>query len=70
MDFGCSYHMFPYRGWFGTYKPYYGGTVLKGNSSACNTIGIKIIKIKMFNGMVRTLGDVRHVPDLKKNYFH
>ncbi|KAK2979458.1 hypothetical protein RJ640_015087 [Escallonia rubra] len=30
--------------------------------------GIGTIKIKMFNGIVRTLGDVRYIPDLKKNF--
>ncbi|KAG9454464.1 hypothetical protein H6P81_007368 [Aristolochia fimbriata] len=36
-------------------------------SSACNTVGMGIIKIKMFNGIVRTLANVRYVPELKKN---
>ncbi|KAK2997449.1 hypothetical protein RJ639_025454 [Escallonia herrerae] len=30
-------------------------------------MGIGTIKIKMFDGIVRTLGDVRYIPDLKKN---
>ncbi|KAK2998642.1 hypothetical protein RJ639_023717 [Escallonia herrerae] len=30
-------------------------------------MGISTIKIKMFDGIVRTLGDVRYIPDLKKN---
>jgi len=29
--------------------------------------GVGIVKIKMFDGIVMTLTDVRHVPDLKKN---
>ncbi|KAK2966230.1 hypothetical protein RJ640_008213 [Escallonia rubra] len=35
------------------------------DSSKVNGIGA--IKIKMFDGIVRTLGDVRYIPDLKKN---
>jgi hypothetical protein len=38
-----------------------------GNDATCTIIGIKTIKIKMFDGVVRTLGEVRHVPDVKKN---
>ena len=30
-------------------------------------VGIETIRIKMFDGVVFTLGDVRHVPDLKRN---
>ncbi|KAK3032792.1 hypothetical protein RJ639_035895 [Escallonia herrerae] len=30
-------------------------------------MGIGTIKIKIFDGIVRTLGDVRYIPDLKKN---
>ena len=28
---------------------------------------MNFFQIKMFDSVVRTLGDVRHVPDLKKN---
>lgn len=38
-----------------------------GNNTSYKVIGIGNIIIKMFNGVVRTLCDVRHVPNLKKN---
>ena len=38
-----------------------------GNEASCKVIGIENIKIKMFDAVVRTLCDVRHVPDLRKN---
>ena len=38
-----------------------------GNHATCKVIGIGTIKIKMFDGIVKTLGSVRHVPALKKN---
>lgn len=37
------------------------------NDAACKVVGIGAIKIKMFNGVIRTLTEVRHVPNLKKN---
>ena len=38
-----------------------------GNDATCPIIGIDTVKIKMFDGIVRVLSNVRHVPDLKKN---
>jgi hypothetical protein len=38
-----------------------------GNDMACKIVGIRTIKIKMHDGIVRTLTEVRHVPGLKKN---
>ena len=38
-----------------------------GNGVACKTVGIGSIRMKMVDRQVRTLKDVRHVPDLKKN---
>lgn len=58
LNSGCSYHMCHYREWFDTYNPYNGGTVLIDNNAACKTIGIWIIKVKMFDGMVRALREV------------
>jgi hypothetical protein len=38
-----------------------------GNDMACKIVGIKTIKIKTDNGIVRTLIELRHVLELKKN---
>ena len=43
------------------------GAVLMGNNASCKVVGIGTFLIKMFDGVVRTLGDVKHVPDLKGN---
>lgn len=37
------------------------------NDASCKNFGIGTIKIKMFDGVVRALCDVWHVPKLKKN---
>jgi len=67
LNSGCSYHICPHRDWFVTYQPIDGGNVLMGNNMPCKTIGTGSIKIRMHDGIVRTLSNVRHVPDLKKN---
>ena len=37
-----------------------------GNDVVCKTVGNNI-RMRMFDGQVRTLTNVRHIPDLKKN---
>ena len=59
--------MTPNRDWFNTYRLVNSGYVLMGNDVSCKVVGIGNIRIKMFDGVVRTLCDVRHVPDLRKN---
>ena len=59
--------MCPNKDMFDQYESISGGSVLIENNSTCKTIGIDNIKISMFDSIVRTLTDVRHVPDLKKN---
>ncbi|GJV18246.1 transposable element [Tanacetum coccineum] len=67
MDFACSFNMSPNRDWFMTYEEFDGGHVFMGNDSPCKVVGIGTIRINMHDGVVRTLTDVRHVPDIKKN---
>ncbi|KAG8472188.1 hypothetical protein CXB51_036924 [Gossypium anomalum] len=67
LDSGCTFHMSPNRGWFITYETMSEGVILMGNNASCKIASVGIIKVKMFDGVVRTLSDVRHVPELKKN---
>ncbi|KAK3043400.1 hypothetical protein RJ639_001979 [Escallonia herrerae] len=52
---------------FATYRSFDGGKVLMGNDVTCKVVVIGSIHIRMHDGIVRTLTDVRHVPELKKN---
>ena len=67
LDFGCTFHMTPNWDYLAAYKPTHKGAVLMGNNAYCKVAGIGTILIKKFNGVVRTLGDLKHVPDLKRN---
>ncbi|KAG8491630.1 hypothetical protein CXB51_014990 [Gossypium anomalum] len=67
LDSGCTFHMSPNRDWFITYETVSKGVVLMGNNASCKIADVGTIKVKMFDGVVRTLSDVRHVPELKKN---
>jgi len=39
-----------------------------GNDAVCKTVSIDNICMRMFDGQVQTLTNVRHVPNLKKNF--
>ena len=58
--------MCPNWDWFSTYKTSKRG-MLMGNNASCKIVGIGIVRIKMFDRVRRTLGDVRHVLDLRRN---
>jgi hypothetical protein len=57
----------PNRDWFDTYRLVNSSIVTIGNGAHCKSIGIGNIRIKMFDGVVRTLCDVRHVLEVEKN---
>ena len=59
--------MCPKREWLSTYKPFDGGSVLLGNNTVCKLIGIINIRMRMFDGQTRTLMNVRHFSDLRKD---
>ncbi|KAG8474939.1 hypothetical protein CXB51_031653 [Gossypium anomalum] len=67
LDSGCTFHMSPYRDWFTTYETLSEGVILMGNNASCKIAGVGTIKVNMFDGVIRTLSDMRHVPELKRN---
>ena len=67
LDSACSYHMTPKKDWFNTCMSVNSCSVLMGNDTSCKVARIGNIRIKMFDGVVKTLCDVRHVLDLRKN---
>ena len=67
LDSACTFHMMPNRDWFVTFQEIDGGKVLMGNDGACSIVGKGMVQIKMVDGIVRTLTDVRYVLELRKN---
>ena len=59
--------MCPNWDWFSTYETMSIGVVLMRNNASCKIDGIRTVIIKIFDGVVKTLGDVRHIPNLKRN---
>ncbi|KAJ9563977.1 LOW QUALITY PROTEIN: hypothetical protein OSB04_009137 [Centaurea solstitialis] len=67
LDTGGAFHMTPHKEWFSSYEKVATGSVSMGNDMPCDVVGIGSVSIKMHDGIVRTLTDVRHVPEMKKN---
>jgi len=59
--------MCPNKDWFTTYQALDGGKVLLGNNAPSKVVNIGTVRIKMFDRIMRTLTNVKHVPELKKN---
>jgi len=66
LDSACTLHMTFRKDWFSSYEKS-GGTVVMGNNATCAIVGIGSVRVRCHDGVVRTITQVRHVPDLKKN---
>ncbi|KAH9718032.1 Integrase catalytic domain-containing protein [Citrus sinensis] len=64
---GATYHLCPIKEWFMDFRNLESGAVVMGNDQPCRTMGIGTIRLKIFDGMVRELKEVRFVLALKKN---
>ena len=67
LDSGATYHVCPRREWFSSFEKIDSGVVIMGNDHSCQVEGVGTVRIKMCDGMVREVDDVRYVPQLKKN---
>ena len=67
LDSGATFHVTPRRDWFASFEKVDGGVVVMGNDQSCGVCGIGTVRIRMHDGVVRELKDVRFVPQLKKN---
>ncbi|KAG8501429.1 hypothetical protein CXB51_003743 [Gossypium anomalum] len=57
LDSGCTFHMSPNRDLFTTYETVSEGVVLMGNNASCKIASVETIKVKMFDGVFKTLSD-------------
>lgn len=66
LDSGATFHVTPNREWFSSFIKFE-GEVLMGNHHSCSIVGIGNIRLKLHDGMIRELKNVRCVPSMKKN---
>ena len=64
---GASFHATTYREYLKKYVQGDFGKFYLGNDEPCNIIGKGDVQIKLPNGGIWKLNDVRHVPSLKRN---
>ncbi|CAD6249656.1 unnamed protein product [Miscanthus lutarioriparius] len=56
------------RDWFSSYESVQSGDVVRmGDNNPCEIVGIGSVQIKMHDGMIRTLKDMRHIPGMARN---
>ncbi|KAG6687290.1 hypothetical protein I3843_11G064100 [Carya illinoinensis] len=64
----CTFHISPRRDWFTTYESINSDSLLIGNDIACYIVGIGLVKIKMYDGIVKTLSNIRNIISLNKSF--
>ena len=67
IDSGCTFHMCPFRSYFTEYQEFDGGRVIMENNYICRIIGIGDVNLKLHDGSIRVIKQVRHVLYLKRN---
>src|SRR6266508_2228799 len=68
LDTAASFHICQHRDWFATYEPDKGaGSIRMGDDTPHPIVGIRSVQIKMFDGIVRTITDVRYILGMKRN---
>jgi len=67
LDTGAICYVCPNRDLFSSFEKLDGCSVIMGDDRPCNIKGIGTVQIKMFDGMIRELKEVRYVPQFKRN---
>jgi len=67
LDSTFSFHVTSNRDLFDTYMLVNSDILTMGSGAHWKITGICNIRVKMFDGMVRTLCDLKHAPDVEKN---
>ena len=67
IDTSATYHVCPKREWVASFEKLDRGLLTFGEGHTFHIEGISIVRIKLFDRMIRELKDIRYVPQLKKN---
>ena len=67
LDSGATFHMTSRKDWLFDLKDTEGSKVLMGDNTPCDVKGIGSVKLKMADGTMKILKDVRYIPELKRN---
>ena len=64
LDSGCINHVYSMKDYFNMSHEVNSGNMSLGNGSPCKMKSIGTVKIKKYDGVIRTLGRVRFVPKM------
>ncbi|KAM7459649.1 hypothetical protein LguiA_033944 [Lonicera macranthoides] len=67
LDSGSSNHICFKKEYFDSFKERANSSLTLPNGNKCTVVGVGTVRIKMFDGVERTLGGVAYVPKLRKN---
>ena len=67
LDIGATYHVCPNKNFFSSFEKLDGCFSIIGDDHSCKVEGICTIYVKMFDGIVWELKEVRYIPQLKMN---
>ena len=67
LDTGATYQVCTNRDRFSSFEKLDGCSVIISDDRPCNMEGICTVQIKLFDGMVQKLKEVRYAPQVKKN---
>jgi len=67
LDSTCYYHITPNKDWLDTYKLVNYSSILIGNNDPCKVVGIRNMKIIIFDDVVRISCEVKYISNLRKN---
>ncbi|KAL8171215.1 hypothetical protein V2J09_023019 [Rumex salicifolius] len=68
LDYAATFHCCPLREWFSSFeKMENASVVLMRSDNPCQIMGVGNIRLKMFDGIMGELKNVRFVPNMKKN---
>ncbi|CAM8876418.1 unnamed protein product [Rhodiola kirilowii] len=67
LDSGCTMHATPHKHLFSSMKLCEGREVMLGDHTSLRIKGIGTVPLRMFDGVVRNLQNVRWVPHLRRS---
>jgi len=67
LDTGSAYHIYLRRELFASSEELDGDLISMGDDHKCQMVGKDTVRIKMYNGTLRELKEVRYIPSMMKN---
>ena len=67
LDMGATYHICPRSEMFASFGKLDGGVMLSDDGHTCRVTGIGAVHIRLYDGIMRELKEVRYAPYIMKN---